>query len=95
MNNIFDVFALILGIILAIMLKDSGEPEEEPRKQESIRIKIEQIQDIYYAWHENDFVVQSKNIEDVLDHIKQKFPNKNYFIVSNRNLEKWLQTKKI
>ena len=79
-------------------MKDNFTIEDEddkPKQAERINIKIEQIEDIYYAWKDNDFIVQSKQIEDVLDHIKQKFPNKNYLIVSNRNLEKWLQTKEI
>ena len=77
-------------------MKDNFTIEDEddkPKQAERINIKIEQIEDIYYAWKDNDFIVQSKQIEDVLDHIQQKFPNKNYLIVSNRNLEKWLQTR--
>ena len=77
-------------------MKDNFTIEDEddkPKQAERINIKIEQIEDMYYAWKDNDFIVQSKQIEDVLDHIQQKFPNKNYLIVSNRNLEKWLQTR--
>ena len=98
MNNIFDIIFLIIGIAIALFMKDNFTIEDEddkPKLAERINIKIEQIEDIYYAWKDNDFIVQSKQIEDVLDHIKQKFPNKNYLIVSNRNLEKWLQTKEI
>ena len=96
MNNIFDLIFLIIGIFLALLMKDNFTIEDEddkPKQAERINIKIEQIEDMYYAWKDNDFIVQSKQIEDVLDHIQQKFPNKNYFIVSNRNLEKWLQTR--
>lgn len=64
-------------------------------KKEVINIKIEQIEDMYYAWKENDFIFQSKNIQELVHHIEQKFPNKTFIITSNRNLEKWLQTKKI
>ena len=67
--------------------------EQNASKAERINIKIEKIEDTYYAWQDNDFIVQSKQVNDVLDHIKQKFPNKNYLIVSNRDLEKWLQTR--
>jgi fructose-1-phosphate kinase PfkB-like protein len=67
------------------------DADEGEMQAERINIKIEQIEDTYYAWRDNDFIVQSKQVEDVLDHIQQKFPNKNYLIVSNRNLEKWLQ----
>ncbi len=98
MNNIFDLIFLILGVVLALLMKNNFTIEDEDDKSiksEKINIKIEQIEEIYYAWKDNDFIVQSKQIEDVLDHIKQKFPNKNYLIVSNRNLEKWLQTKEI
>jgi hypothetical protein len=98
MNNIFDLIFLILGVVLALLMKDNFTIEDEDdksSKSEKINIKIEQIEEMYYAWKDNDFIVQSKQIEDVLDHIKQKFPNKNYLIVSNRNLEKWLQTKEI
>jgi hypothetical protein len=77
--------------LLVIFLKDSGEPEEEKvvEKQKQ-QIKIEHIGDTYYAWKENDFIVQSKKVEDVLDHIKQKFPNTNFLIVSNKDLSQWL-----
>jgi hypothetical protein len=98
MNNIFDLIFLILGVVLALLMKNNFTIEDEDDKStklKKINIKIEQIEEIYYAWKDNDFIVQSKQIEDVLDHIKQKFPNKNYLIVSNRNLEKWLQTKEI
>jgi hypothetical protein len=98
MNNIFDLIFLILGVVLTLLMKNNFTIEDEDDKStklEKINIKIEQIEEIYYAWKDNDFIVQSKQIEDVLDHIKQKFPNKNYLIVSNRNLEKWLQTKEI
>jgi hypothetical protein len=98
MNNIFDLIFLILGVVLALLMKNNFTIEDEDDKSiksEKINIKIEQIEEMYYAWKDNDFIVQSKQIEDVLDHIKQKFPNKNYLIVSNRNLEKWLQTKEI
>lgn len=97
MNGIFELLSLIAGILVAIFMKDQVQLDEEdlPKKIDNVKIKIEQIEDMYYAWHENDFIVQSKQIDDVLDHIKQKFPNKNYLIVSNRNLEKWLQTKEI
>jgi hypothetical protein len=94
MNSIIDLIAIVIGIILVLMMKDSKDPEnEEPPKVESIKIKIEQIEEVYYAWHDDNFIVQSKQIDDVIEHVKKKFPNKNYFIVSNRNLEKWLQTK--
>ena len=96
MNNIFDLIFLIIGVAIALLMKDNFTIEDEddkPKQAERINIKIEQIEDMYYAWKDNDFIVQSKQIEDVLDHIKQKFPNKNYLIVSNRNLEKWLQTR--
>ena len=99
MNNIFDLIFFIVGIIIALFMRskfsiEDEEVEEKP-KQERINIKIEQIEDIYYAWQDNDFIVQSKKVEDVIDHIQQKFPSKNYLIISNRNLDKWLQAKKI
>ena len=97
MNNIFDIIFFIIGILIALFMRDKfsieDEDVEEKTKAERINIKIEQIEDTYYAWRDNDFIVQSKQVEDVLDHIKQKFPNKNYLIVSNRDLEKWLQTR--
>ena len=96
MNNIFDLIFLIIGVAIALLMKDNFTIEDEddkPKQAERINIKIEQIEDTYYAWRDNDFIVQSKQVEDVLDHIQQKFPNKNYLIVSNRDLEKWLQTR--
>jgi hypothetical protein len=97
MNNIFDLIFFVIGILLAIYMRDKFSIEDEDvgekPKAERINIKIEQIEDTYYAWRDNDFIVQSKQVEDVLDHIQQKFPNKNYLIVSNRDLEKWLQTR--
>ena len=97
MNNIFDLIFFVIGILLAIYMRDKfsieDEDVEEKTKAERINIKIEQIEGTYYAWRDNDFIVQSKQVEDVLDHIQQKFPNKNYLIVSNRDLEKWLQTR--
>lgn len=92
MNGIFELLSLILGIIIALFMKDSVQLDEEDltKKIEKMQIKIEQIEDMYYAWHENDFIVQSKQIEDVIDHIKQKFPDQNFLIVSNKDLTKWL-----
>jgi hypothetical protein len=92
MNGIFELLSLIIGVLVAIFMKDQVQLDEEdlPKKIENLKIKIEQIEDMYYAWHENDFIVQSKQVEDVLDHIKQKFPNKNFLIVSNKDLSQWL-----
>jgi fructose-1-phosphate kinase PfkB-like protein len=100
MNNIFDLIFFIVGILIALFMRskftiEDEEVEEEKSKQERINIKIEQIEDTYYAWQDNDFIVQAKKVEDVIDHIQQKFPSKNYLIISNRNLDKWLQAKKI
>jgi fructose-1-phosphate kinase PfkB-like protein len=97
MNNIFDLIFFVIGILLAIYMRDKfsieDADEQNASKAERINIKIEQIEDTYYAWQDNDFIVQSKQVNDVLDHIKQKFPNKNYLIVSNKDLDKWLQTR--
>jgi len=99
MNNIFDLIFFVIGILLAIYMRDKFSIEDadegEMPKAERVNIKIEQIEDTYYAWRDNDFIVQSKQVEDVLDHIQQKFPNKNYLIISDGNLEKWLHTKEI
>jgi len=98
MNNIWDLIFLIIGITIALFIKNNftvEDADDKSKETDRINIKIEEIENTYYAWKDNDFIVQSRQIEDILDHIKQKFPNKKYLIVSNRNLEKWLQTKEI
>lgn len=93
MNGIIELISLIVGVVIALFMKDKVALDEDDTIQkevEKMQIKIEQIGDIYYAWHNADFIVQSKQVEDVLDHIKQKFPNQNFLIVSNKDLSQWL-----
>lgn len=100
MFSMLEILIVILTLVTFLFNRGrlSSEDYENLQKElelkNPVHIKIEQIGEIYYAWKDNDFIVQSKDIEEVIKYIKQKFPKNNFLIESNRNLDEWLQTKK-
>lgn len=94
MNSIFEIISAIITLILLFFFKKELEEKEEEVLEEnsSVTIALEEINGIYYAWEKekNKFLIQSKQVDEIIEHIKQIFPGKNFTIISNKEIE-WLR----
>lgn len=90
MNYILEILFTVFAVLLmSFMNKDEEEPQAE---DDSVKITLEEMNGIYYAWEreKNMFLIQSKQVDEIIEHIKEKFPGKNFTIISNKEIE-WLK----
>jgi len=91
MNIIIELISLFIATLLfALFFRKANEQIEIEEKSKLIDIYIEKIGDVYYAWHEKDFLYQSKDTVELVKYINIKFPKSLIKITSDKELI-WLQ----
>ena len=91
MNIIIELISLFIATLLfALFFRKANEQIEIEEKSKLIDIYIEKIGDVYYAWHEKDFLYQSKDTVELVKYINIKFPKNLIKITSDKELI-WLQ----
>ena len=93
MNIIMEIISLIISLLLWAILSKNKEEINEVQKQNGISVYIEKIGEIYYAWHDKNFIFQTKDTKELVAYIKSKFPNNIIKISSDKELT-WLQEAK-
>ena len=93
MNIIVEIISLIISLLLWAILSKNKEEINEVQKQDGISVYIEKIGEIYYAWHDKNFIFQTKDTKELVAYIKSKFPNNIIKITSDKELT-WLQEAK-
>jgi len=93
MEKIIELLSIIGFLITIIFFKKEIEEkmkeideEKDEIEVSKMLIEIEKMNGIFYAWNKEskEFIVQSNSINDVMDHLIQKFPNKK-LIVTKEN----------
>ena len=92
MNMILEVLCLVFGILLWAMFKRDRETEQ-PKAVNLVDVHVEKIGEFYYAWNDKTFMFQTKDTKELVDYIRQKFPNNVIKITSDKELT-WLQEAK-
>ena len=93
MNIIVEIISLIISLLLWAILSKNKEEINEVQKQDGISVYIEKIGEIYYAWHDKNFIFQTEDTKELVAYIKSKFPNNIIKITSDKELT-WLQEAK-
>ncbi len=94
MNIIVEIISLLIGFFLwALLFRGKTETEEQPKVANLVDVYIEQIGEIYYAWHDKTFMFQTKDTKELVTYIRNKFPNNVIKITSDKELT-WLQEAK-
>ena len=54
---------------------------EDTAAEDATAVKVERHGDMLYAYtkHDDQFVAQGKNLQELLDQVKHKFPNQKFF----------------
>ena len=54
---------------------------EDTAEEDATAVKVERHGDMLYAYtkHDDQFVAQGKNLQELLDQVKHKFPNQKFF----------------
>jgi hypothetical protein len=91
MNIIVEIISIFIGILLWVLIFQNKEKDAKQFKVINlIDIYIEQIDEIYYAWHNKNFIFQTKDTKELITYIRTKFPNNIIKITSDKELA-WLQ----
>lgn len=90
MNIIVEIIAIIACVLVWLLFSKRKDNLIEKEKTNHIDIYIEQLDKIYYAWHEKTFLYQDADTKTLVKYIKNKFPNNTIKITSNKELT-WLQ----
>jgi hypothetical protein len=93
MNIIVEILSIIIAIFLWAFLFRKREEVEHPKEINLINVYVEKIGEFYYAWHEKTFMFQTKDTKELVQYIKEKFPNNIIKISSDKELA-WLQEAK-
>ena len=93
MNILVELISLLIGFVLWALLFRNKEDVEQPKAVNLVDVYIEQIGEIYYAWHDKTFMFQTKDTKELVTYIRNKFPNNVIKITSDKEL-KWLQEAK-
>jgi hypothetical protein len=73
-----------------ILASRDEEVEEVEQKPESVKIFLEEIKGLYYAWHtepKEEFIVQSKTLDGLLQELNKIFLKKRIEIVTSEEIK--------
>lgn len=86
----FIMTIIIMLMTNRILAARNEEVEEVEQKPESVKIFLEEIKGQYYAWHiepKEEFIVQSKTIDGLLQELNTIFLKKRIEIVTSEEIK--------
>jgi len=90
------IMYFLSNMIISNMNKNNNEIEEDS-KPEEVGIFLEEIKGQYYAWYlepKDQFIVQAKTVDQLMEELTKIFKNKKLHIVTTEEI-KWHLEKQI
>ena len=87
------LFEIIISLIIALLFGRKNVEEIEEKiidNMNTIFCRVEKIGEIIYVWElrTNKFLIQSSNMDEIVDFFMKKYPGKRVLFTENPNDEK-------